>query len=370
MTMPRNRVYCWIFCCVGLIGVDCRPQVQTLPATTQEEDAGVEGESAQGSSEVDAIGEGRAAEVGEHLVGSMAPAVALQGLDGVSVSLTKWLGRKPIYLKFWATWCKPCREQMAHFESVHQMYGDQLAVIGINAGLNDSLAQIAEFQQTHAMTMPVMIDVDGSVARAFHLRVTPQHVLIDRHGQIVHVGHLAQSSLDAKIAKLVRSASDSGGQRAAASAPSPVTPFQLQPLALLGGAHFDLASEQKQPVLLSFFATWCDWYMVDLLPEVARACEAQQTRMNALYQKYKDRAQWIGVAQSLWTDEGQVEAYQERRSVQFPLGLDTGGSWFAKFGVRQLPMTVLLDAQGTEIARMKGDPSRLEALLQGLKGDE
>ena len=91
--------------------------------------------------------------------------------------------------------------------------------------------------------------------------------------------------------------------------------------------------------------------------------------MNALYEKYKDRAQGIGVAQSLWTDETQVKAYQENHSVLLQLGLDTDGDWFAKFGVRHFPMTVLLDAHGTKIARMKGAPVNLESLLQSLKNE-
>lgn len=61
-------------------------------------------------------GEGRAAATRALLVGHRAPAATLPLLDGGSVALAELAGRKPVYLKFWATWCKPCRKQMPHLE--------------------------------------------------------------------------------------------------------------------------------------------------------------------------------------------------------------------------------------------------------------
>src|SRR6202022_3492116 len=45
------------------------------------------------------------------------------------------------------------------------------------------------------LTMPIVID-DGSLGRAFHLRVTPQHVVIGRNGLIRYVSHLADLRID------------------------------------------------------------------------------------------------------------------------------------------------------------------------------
>src|SRR3569832_1394038 len=72
-------------------------------------------------------GEALAAAPRDALVGHRAPAVTLDGLDGERIALADLIGHKPVYLKFWATWCKPCREQMPHLEAAHRRYGDRIA---------------------------------------------------------------------------------------------------------------------------------------------------------------------------------------------------------------------------------------------------
>jgi len=44
------------------------------------------------------------------------------------------------------------------------------------------------------LTMPIVFD-DGRLGEAFHLRVTPQHVIIGKDGRIQYVGWLADQRL-------------------------------------------------------------------------------------------------------------------------------------------------------------------------------
>ncbi len=52
---------------------------------------------------------------GAPLIGKYAPSITLKTIDGKSIDLAEFYGKKPVYLKFWATWCVPCRQQMPHF---------------------------------------------------------------------------------------------------------------------------------------------------------------------------------------------------------------------------------------------------------------
>jgi thiol-disulfide isomerase/thioredoxin len=45
-------------------------------------------------------------------VGAQAPAVTVQSLDGKQVDLSRYIGKTPMLIEFWATWCPNCRELM------------------------------------------------------------------------------------------------------------------------------------------------------------------------------------------------------------------------------------------------------------------
>ena len=85
--------------------------------------------------------------VGHKLVGSPAPKLELKTIDGETIDLGSLYGKKAVYLKFWATWCVPCRQQMPHFEHAFESAGPDLAVIAIDVGLGDSLEEIRRFQR-------------------------------------------------------------------------------------------------------------------------------------------------------------------------------------------------------------------------------
>ena len=143
-------------------------------------------------------GQERAEAAGKGLVGSPAPRAVVKTIDGDTIDLGALYGKKAVYLKFWATWCVPCRQQMPHFEHTYETAGPDLAVIAIDVGFNESLEEIQRYRRALGITMPIILD-DGQLGGAFNLRVTPQHIVIGRDGRIQYVGHLADARLDAAL---------------------------------------------------------------------------------------------------------------------------------------------------------------------------
>lgn len=123
-------------------------------------------------------GQALALAAGHDLIGTPAPKLRLRSIDGGVVDLGALAGRRPVYLKFWATWCAPCREQMPHFERAYNELGDNLEVVAVNTGFNDDVAEIRRYRDALGLTMPMAMD-DGGLAAALNLRVTPQHVVVD-----------------------------------------------------------------------------------------------------------------------------------------------------------------------------------------------
>ena len=140
-------------------------------------------------------GQQRAVAAGRSLVGTPAPRLRLTTIDGQTIDLGKLYGRKAVYLKFWATWCVPCREQMPHFERTFERAGSDLAVIAVDVGFEDSVEQVRKYRREMGLKMPIVFDTDGTLGEAFRLRVTPQHVVIGRDGRIAFVGHEVNDAL-------------------------------------------------------------------------------------------------------------------------------------------------------------------------------
>lgn len=126
--------------------------------------------------------------------GSLAPDFALELISGESVTLSDYQG-KVVLLNFWAVWCPPCRQEMPSFQSIHERYGDEIVILGINAG--DSRADAASFVQEFGLTFDILLDSRSEVEFLYRVRGLPTTFLIDPQGviQILHIGYLEERQL-------------------------------------------------------------------------------------------------------------------------------------------------------------------------------
>jgi len=306
-------------------------------------------------------GEVRARSAGAAVEGRPAPAAVLKTLDGETVDLGQLYRKRPVYLKFWATWCSPCREQMPGFEKIWQTHGKDLAVVAVNAGFSDSDAAVRAFRQQYGLHMPVVID-DGSLSRSFNVRVTPTHVLIGRDGRVAHVGHLEDARFHAALSRVLQDKGTPGSD--AVAAPVAVTrAFGVGdivpglPATTLTGQRIDLGGVSAKPRAVVLFAPWCESYLAETRPAVSSACRRVRTDADKLVASLGDRVQWVGVASGLWASRQDLGDYAKATRTALPLSLDQDGSVFAAFGAREIPSVVLIDRTG-RIARVLGPEDR------------
>lgn len=246
--------------------------------------------------------------------------------SGEVVTLKQYQGKKPVYLKFWATWCVPCRKQMPHFEHIAKQYNGDLEVIAINLGINDDLAAVEKIQQEFGLSMPMAIDKNGDLAQAFRLLGTPYHLLFDKQMNLVHIGHEADSTLDNKIALI------SQNQRIDLLADSAISET---------AAPLTLNLNDGQSHALFFTATWCDWYLKDSRPAVSQQCIKAQQTVNKLSQQM-DGLVWQGVISRLWTGDTELAAYAKKYNIPYPTAVDASNQLFHQFAVKDLPTLVIV----------------------------
>src|SRR6058998_2433596 len=114
------------------------------------------------------------------LVGAPAPEIALRDLQGQEVGLSDLHG-KIVLLNFWATWCKPCKEEMPAMQaSYDKLRSEGFVVLAVNE-LEDA-ARVAEHLRTHGHTFLVVMDHDNRIANRYGVVGLPASFLIDRQG--------------------------------------------------------------------------------------------------------------------------------------------------------------------------------------------
>src|SRR5438477_4904989 len=77
-------------------------------------------------------------------VGSMAPAAKVHTLDGKDANLAQFIGKTPILMEFWATWCPNCKELEPALKAMAAKYGKQVTFIGMAVSVNQSPERVKE----------------------------------------------------------------------------------------------------------------------------------------------------------------------------------------------------------------------------------
>ena len=114
------------------------------------------------------------------LVGSPAPEIVLKDLQGRDVKLSDLRG-KVVLVNFWATWCKPCKEEMPAMQASYDKLRDKgFVVLAVNE-LEDT-ARVAEHIRTHGHTFEVVMDHNNQVANIYGVVGLPASFLIDPQG--------------------------------------------------------------------------------------------------------------------------------------------------------------------------------------------
>jgi thiol-disulfide isomerase/thioredoxin len=112
-----------------------------------------------------------------------APPFELPDLTGRAVSLQSLRGR-PVLINFWASWCRPCREEAPSLQSlVDGLAAGDFAVVAVN--VQEDPAAVAEYLRASGLRLPVALDTDGDVSFRYAVKGFPTTYLVGREGRIV-----------------------------------------------------------------------------------------------------------------------------------------------------------------------------------------
>jgi len=106
-------------------------------------------------------------------------------LDGQPFDLAESIGKRPVMLVFWASWCPSCRTEVPKINDLAARYGKRgMAFVAVNVGFNDSVERARAFARKTGMTYPAIFDGSGQITQPYQLLGVPTILIADSSGVI------------------------------------------------------------------------------------------------------------------------------------------------------------------------------------------
>jgi thiol-disulfide isomerase/thioredoxin len=109
------------------------------------------------------------------------PDYVLTGLDGRKVRLSEYRG-KTVLLTFWATWCIPCRAELARLEKVRATSHTEVLAIS-----HEDPEVVRKFLAAHPYRLPVYIDAGHKLSDRLHIDTIPATLTMGADGRLERV---------------------------------------------------------------------------------------------------------------------------------------------------------------------------------------
>ena len=130
-------------------------------------------------------------------VGDIAPDFVAEDVNGKIVKLSDFAG-KPVVLKFWATWCWPCRQSLPDTEALAKENSGAVTVLAValwdsRKAFRDFVNKYAADHNTTPDKLPIRFVFDprpmgqDAGSAQYGIKATPTNIVIGKDGKIAAV---------------------------------------------------------------------------------------------------------------------------------------------------------------------------------------
>lgn len=120
---------------------------------------------------------------GEVVIGGYLREAILDGLNGITKTFSAFKG-KPLLINIWASWCRPCRAEMASLERLAQRYnGKDFNIIGIST--DDYRNKAAALIKRSGITFENFLDHKLLLENMLGAKTIPLTILVDADGRVL-----------------------------------------------------------------------------------------------------------------------------------------------------------------------------------------
>lgn len=108
--------------------------------------------------------------------------VQLKGINTTSTNLKNFYGKKVLFLNYWGTWCKPCRDEWPSIQKLYDGKKNEMDFVLI--AMMDDEEKVRKFLEENNYTVPVYI-AETPISKNILPKVFPTTFLLDRSGRIL-----------------------------------------------------------------------------------------------------------------------------------------------------------------------------------------
>ena len=116
------------------------------------------------------------------------PKISVKTLEGnVYNTASIENGDKPIVISFWATWCKPCVNELNAIAENYDEWKEETGVKLIAISIDDmrNMSKVGPFVNGKNWSYDVYVDTNGDLKRAMNVNNVPHTFLLNGKGEIV-----------------------------------------------------------------------------------------------------------------------------------------------------------------------------------------
>ncbi len=125
-------------------------------------------------------------------IGDLAYDFTLKSYEGEEVTLSDYRG-KIVLINFWASWCRPCRDEMPYFQTIQDgitAAGSDADVVILSINMTDGVYETKDtahgYVTANNFTFPLVFD-DGNVSSLYEAYYIPETYILDKDGIIIEV---------------------------------------------------------------------------------------------------------------------------------------------------------------------------------------